>query len=149
MLILQVLISILTGIMSPLVWSMYADVSDYSELRTGSASTGLIFSSASMAQKFGGAFGGAAVMWILEGAGYIARADGMEGVAIAQPESALHCLWYMMTFIPAGVALLSTIIVWFYPLDSAETGRIVRELARRRPVTTTEAADAGFESQTM
>ena len=29
MLVFQVLISILTGIMSPLVWSMYADVSDY------------------------------------------------------------------------------------------------------------------------
>lgn len=149
MLILQVLISILTGVMSPLVWSMYADVSDYSELRTGVASTGLIFSSASMAQKFGGALGGAAVMWILEGAGYIARADGMENMALTQPSSALQCLWYMMTFIPAGVALLSTIIVWFYPLDTAETGRIVKELARRRPVTATEAADAGFESQVM
>ena len=45
MLLLQILISVLTGIMSPLVWSMYADVSDYSELKTRSASTGLIFSS--------------------------------------------------------------------------------------------------------
>ena len=34
------------------------------------ASTGLIFSSSSMAQKFGGAMGGAAVMWILASFGY-------------------------------------------------------------------------------
>ena len=50
MLVFQVLISILTGIMSPLVWSMYADVSDYAELEFKTASTGLIFSSSSMAQ---------------------------------------------------------------------------------------------------
>ena len=62
MLIFQILISILTGIMSPLVWSMYADVSDYAELEFKTASTGLIFSSSSMAQKFGGAIGGAAVL---------------------------------------------------------------------------------------
>ena len=65
MLIMQIIISICTGIVSPLIWSMYADVSDYAELKDGTASTGLIFSSSSMAQKFGGAFGGAAVMWIL------------------------------------------------------------------------------------
>ncbi|WP_260985228.1 MFS transporter, partial [Bacillus pumilus] len=71
MLLLQIVISVLTGVMAPLVWSMYADISDYSELKTRSASTGLIFSSASMAQKFGGAIGGAAVMWLLSGCGYI------------------------------------------------------------------------------
>ena len=60
MLFFQILISTFTGIISPLVWSMYADVADYSELKDGTASTGLIFSSASMAQKFGGAFGGSA-----------------------------------------------------------------------------------------
>lgn len=43
MLLFQVFISILTGVMSPLIWSMYADVSDYAELRNKTASTGLIF----------------------------------------------------------------------------------------------------------
>ena len=42
MLVAQVLISVLTGVMSPLVWSMYADVSDYAEQRFRTASTGLI-----------------------------------------------------------------------------------------------------------
>ena len=74
MLILQVVISIFTGVISPLVWSMYADVSDFAENRDGTASTGLIFSSASMAQKFGGAFGGFAVMWLLKAFGYNTRA---------------------------------------------------------------------------
>ena len=132
MLGLQIVISVLTGIMSPLVWSMYADVSDYSELKHGSASTGLIFSSASMAQKFGGAIGGAAVMWLLNGMGYIERGDAATDLAIVQPDSAISCLWYLMTFIPAGVALLSFIIVWLYPLGTAKMEEIVGQLNKIR-----------------
>ncbi len=132
MLLLQIVISVLTGMMSPLVWSMYADVSDYSELRTGSASTGLIFSSASMAQKFGGAIGGAAVMWTLSSQGYIERNDSNVGMDIVQPDSALTCLWMLMTFIPAAVALVSMCFVWLYPLGTSEMDEIVAKLRTRR-----------------
>ncbi|MCH5318487.1 MAG: MFS transporter [Paramuribaculum sp.] len=132
MLLLQIAISILTGIMSPLVWSMYADVSDYAELRYRTASTGLIFSSSSMAQKFGGAIGGAAVMWLLDACGYIARPEGQETMMIVQPESALSCLWMLMTWIPAGVALLAIVVVWFYPLTTRKMNGIVEELKRLR-----------------
>ena len=69
MMIFQVLISICTGIVSPLIWSMYADVADYAEQKDGTSSTGLIFSSGSMA-KFGGAFAGWAVMALLAFFGY-------------------------------------------------------------------------------
>lgn len=128
MLLLQIVISVLTGVMSPLVWSMYADVSDYSELKYRTASTGLIFSSASMAQKFGGAIGGAAVMWLLDGVGYVTRSDNDANLDITQPEGAIRCLWYLMTFIPAGVALLSMLIVWLYPLTTERVDAIVKEL---------------------
>lgn len=134
MLLLQIVISVLTGVMSPLVWSMYADVSDYSELKTHSASTGLIFSSASMAQKFGGAIGGAAVMWLLSACGYIERsADASATIAdIVQPDSAINCLWMLMTFIPAGVAMLSLLIVWLYPLGTKEMNEIIAQLRQQR-----------------
>ncbi len=132
MLLLQVVISVLTGIMSPLVWSMYADVSDYSELKYNTSSTGLIFSSASMAQKFGGAFGGAGVMWLLDAFHYAERPEGMEPAVIVQPESAISCLWMLMTFIPAGVALVSMILVWLYPLNTARMDTIVAELKEVR-----------------
>ncbi len=62
MIALQIVFSLAMGVISPLIWSMYADVANYSEMLHNSASTGLIFSSASMAQKFGSAFGGAASM---------------------------------------------------------------------------------------
>ncbi|MBO7623030.1 MAG: MFS transporter, partial [Bacteroidales bacterium] len=65
LLVLQVLICIAFGVQSPLLWSMFADVADYSEEKNGSASTGLIFSSSSMAQKFGEALGAFLLMQIL------------------------------------------------------------------------------------
>jgi GPH family glycoside/pentoside/hexuronide:cation symporter len=131
MLILQIIISVFTGVMSPLIWSMYADVSDYAELKYKTASTGLIFSSASMAQKFGGAIGGAAVLWLLSAFGYITDAAELEAGAI-QPESALLALRWLMSFIPAAVAALAIVVVWFYPLTTKRINEISNELKNFR-----------------
>ena len=132
MLLFQIVISILTGIMSPLVWSMYADVSDYAELRYKTASTGLIFSSSSMAQKFGGAIGGAAVLWLLDACGYITRTSEATDVVLNQPSAAISCLWMLMSFIPAAVSLLAIIVVWFYPLTTERVDEIVDKLKVQR-----------------
>lgn len=108
-LILQVLISILTGIVSPLVWSMYADVADYSSKKHGTSSTGLIFSSGSMAQKFGGAVAGAAVLWILAAFGLVPNAP-------QQSDTAMLGIRLVMSYIPAAVAVLEIVILLAYPL---------------------------------
>ena len=126
MLIFQVVISIFTGVISPLVWSMYADVADYSELKDGTASTGLIFSSASMAQKFGGAFGGSAVMWLLAAFGYNTVAGAV------QTETAILGLRILMSWVPAAVAALSILVVWFYPLTKKKMEGVQAELSVKR-----------------
>ena len=126
MLVFQILISIFTGVVSPLVWSMYADVADYSEFKDGTASTGLIFSSASMAQKFGGAFGGAAVMWMLAAFGYDTTAGAV------QTETAITGLRILMSWIPAAVAALAILVVWFYPLTKQKMVIVQTELAAKR-----------------
>ena len=126
MLAFQVLISTFTGVISPLVWSMYADVADYSELKDGTASTGLIFSSASMAQKFGGAFGGAAVMWMLAGFGYDTTAGAI------QTETAIMGLRVLMSWIPALVAALAVVVTFFYPLTKKKMEGVQVELAAKR-----------------
>ncbi len=110
MLLLQILISICTGIVSPLVWSMYADVADYAKAKDGSSSTGLIFSSGSMAQKFGGAIAGSAVLWIF-------NAFGLVPNAAFQTDSALLGMKLTMSWIPAGIALLMVVIMFLYPLS--------------------------------
>lgn len=133
MLLMQVGISLLTGIMSPLVWSMYADVSDYAEYRFKTASTGLIFSSSSMAQKFGGAIGGAATMWLLAAFGYITDSHITQAADFAgQPTQALACLRYLMSFIPAGISLLAVIVVSFYPLSETRMRDIEAQLLIQR-----------------
>ena len=126
MLAFQLVISVFTGVISPLVWSMYADVADYSELKDGTSSTGLIFSSASMAQKFGGAFGGSAVMWLLAAFGYSTVAGAV------QTETAILGLRILMSWVPAAVAALSILVVWFYPLTKKKMAGVQTELAARR-----------------
>ena len=123
---LQILISIATGVTLPLLWSMFADIADYSEYRNGSASTGLIFSSSSMAQKFGGAFGSALILWALAGFGY----DTSE--AAVQTSAAIGGLKAMMSWIPAIGALAAAAVVSFYPLTSAKMSEISAALADRR-----------------
>ena len=126
MLAFQLVISVFTGVISPLVWSMYADVADYSELKDGTASTGLIFSSASMSQKFGGAFGGSAVMWLLAAFGYSTVAGSV------QTETAILGLRILMSWVPALVAALSILVVWFYPLTKKKMSAVQAELATIR-----------------
>lgn len=125
-LLLQVVISMCTGIISPLIWSMYADVADYAEWKDGTASTGLIFSSGSMAQKFGGAFAGWAVMALLALFGYNTAEE-----AVQTPE-ALQGLKYLMSFIPAAIAALSLLVVFVYPLNHARMAQINEELKSKR-----------------
>lgn len=109
MLVLQILISIGTGIVSPLVWSMYADVAENAQFINGTASTGLIFSSGSMAQKFGGAIAGSAVLWLF-------AAFGLVPNAVEQTSQALLGMQLTMSFIPAAIAILMVLIVLCYPL---------------------------------
>lgn len=126
MLVFQIIISILTGVISPLVWSMYADIADYAELKFKTASTGLIFSSSSMAQKFGGALGGAGVTAILAFFGY-----QTEGNAVQTPE-AVEGIRYLMSFIPAAIACISALFLSIYPLTTKRMKDIARQLEVQR-----------------
>ncbi len=88
-LLFQVVISVAAGVTLPLVWSMFADVADYSENKSGTSSVGLIFSSSSMAQKFGAAFGSLVIGWLLLSFGYVVPEDAKrfsEGEIKAQRE---------------------------------------------------------------
>lgn len=126
MMLMQVVISVITGIVSPLVWSMYADIADYAELKFNTASTGLIFSSSSMAQKFGGAIGGSAVTAILAAVGYSTEAGAV------QTETALVWVKALMSFVPAAVAAASLFFLSLYPLTTKRMKEIQAELETRR-----------------
>lgn len=123
-LILQILISICAGIISPLLWSMYADISDYSEWKTGRRATGLIFSSSSMSQKFGWTIGGALTGWLLAYFGFKAN--------VAQSDFAQTGICMMMSIFPAIATMLSAFFISRYPLDEKKLYAISTELEQRR-----------------
>lgn len=122
--ILQVLISICAGSIFPLLWSMYADIADYSEWKTNRRATGLIFSSSSMAQKFGWTIGGALTGWILAFYGYEANA--------VQDVTVLNGLRHMMSLLPAVGTILSVVFIALYPLNEKILKTIANELEQRR-----------------
>ena len=120
----QFLISICAGMIFPLLWSMYADIADYSEWKTGRRATGLIFSSSSMSQKLGWTLGGALTGWMLALYGFKAN--------IAQTAEAQTGIRMMLSFIPATGAFLSVLFIFFYKLSDSFMMQISKELSDRR-----------------
>ena len=120
----QILISICAGSIFPLLWSMYADCTDYSELKTGNRATGLIFSSSSMSQKFGWAIGSALTGWLLSYFGFVANE--------VQQAEAIQGIKMFMSFLPAAGTLLSIVFISMYPLSEKKMLEISAALKSRR-----------------
>ncbi|MFT5167393.1 MAG: GPH family glycoside/pentoside/hexuronide:cation symporter [Saprospiraceae bacterium] len=106
--LINILIGISSAIVFPLIWAMYGDVSDYSELKTGHRATGLIFSSSSMSQKLGWTIGGAISGWILAAFGFMANE--------AQTPESIMGIRLMISIFAAVGALISVVIMYYYPL---------------------------------
>ncbi len=124
MMVLQFFISLCAGSIFPLLWSMYADVVDYSEWAKNRRATGLIFSSSSMSQKFGWTIGGAVTGWLLAYIGFHAN--------VAQSAEALKGIKMMLSIFPAVGTLLSVFFIALYPLSEKKIESIIEELEIRR-----------------
>lgn len=122
--LLNVLIGISAGIVLPIIWSMYADIADYSEWKTGRRATGLIFSSSSMSQKFGWTLGGALSGWLLAAYGFQAN--------VVQSEASLLGIRLMMSIFAGVGALMAAGFIYFYRLDEALMKQIGDELEAKR-----------------
>ena len=119
MVAVSIITSIGVGLYSPLLWSMYADVSDYATETYGASSTGLIFSSGTMAQKFGSAISGSLIALLLGMAGLISTTDPNTGetvVTITDPESVKTMVWSLFSLFPAAIAALMGFLAYKFPL---------------------------------
>ena len=119
MILVSVLASIGVGIYSPLIWSMYADVADYATEKNGASSTGLIFSSGTMAQKFGGAISGSLIALLLGAAGLVSHTDMATGetiVTITNEESVRTMVWALFSLFPAAIAAIMTFLAYKFPI---------------------------------
>ncbi|MFZ4546321.1 MAG: MFS transporter [Bacteroidales bacterium] len=122
--LMQCLISTCAGSIFPLLWSMYADISDYSEWKTGRRATGLIFSSSSMSQKFGWTLGGALTGWLLGYYGFQAN--------MVQTGEVQNGIRLMLSIFPAVGTILSVIFISIYPLNEKTMNRVSIELNEKR-----------------
>jgi len=124
-LVMQILISLCAGYVLPLLWSMFADIVDYQELSVGRRASGLIFSSSSMSQKLGWAFGAAMTGWILAGFGY-------------NPEFAQQSMntifgeRMMISLLPAVCCVIAFFGMMFYPLSDEKVKENAVELDKKR-----------------
>ena len=119
MVITVVLTSVGVGIYSPLLWSMYADVADYATEKFGTSSTGLIFSSGTMAQKLGGAISGSLIALLLGLAGARMIPDEF-GNSVIDPQSVTAAVrtmvWSLFSIIPAAIAVVMGWLAYRFPI---------------------------------
>ena len=124
MMVVNIVGTFLVGPTPALVWAMYADVADYGEWKFRRRTTGLVFSAAQFAQKFGLTLGGGLSGWLLGSFGFIANID--------QTETSLLGIRLMFTVIPACFAMMNILALVFYNLSDTQVQQIEIELESRR-----------------
>ncbi len=122
--VLNIIINFVMAPQAPLLWAMYADTADYSEWKNKRRATGLVFSAATFAQKFGMAVGGGLTGWLLAFFGYVAQAQ--------QTPETLNGICLMMSFIPAVGSFVATVAAFFYELDDNTMKNIEADLEARK-----------------
>jgi len=123
--ILQITGSITGGPLSVLLWAMYADTADYAEWKRGRRATGLVFSASTMSQKMGWAIGAYIALMLMSQVGFKPNQ--------AQSLESLKSLIMLFSLIPAGIGVLSLLILLFtYPLNEKRVAAIGAELKERR-----------------
>ncbi len=113
--LLQVLFTLTIGPAGFIMWSMYADVADYAEVKTGRRATGLIYSSATMAQKLGTTASQALPLLMLGAIGFVAGQS--------MPEDTQHIFVQIFAFLPIAAAVIAVIALFFYNIDE----KMIRE----------------------
>ena len=114
-----ILTSVGVGLYSPLLWSMYADVADFATQKFGTSSTGLIFSSGTMAQKLGGAISGSLIALLLGLAGARMIPDDFGNMSIdpaSVTESVRTMVWSLFSLIPAVIAVIMGLLAYKFPI---------------------------------
>ncbi len=112
------------GPTAAIMFAMYADGVDYSEMKTGRRSTGLVMSFASVGMKFGWAIGGALGGWILAWSGYVPNQE--------QTAEAIEGIRAMLGWIPAIIGVASGALMFVHPLTEQRMREISEHLASTR-----------------
>lgn len=122
----QVLHGFFYGISTPILWTMIADVADYSEWKNNRRATAIIFSAMMVGLKAGLSIGSSLISWILSKYQYNAQST------TGQTETAIQGTKMLVSIYPAIPFLLSVALLFFYEINKAKEVQIENDLKLRR-----------------
>lgn len=122
----QVLHGFFYGINTPILWTMIADVADYSEWKNNRRATAIIFSAMMVGLKAGLSIGSSLVSWILGRYGYVPQSTS------GQTEAAITGTKMLVSIYPAIPFLLAIALLFFYEINKKMEVQIEADLKQRR-----------------
>ncbi|HYC27843.1 MAG TPA: MFS transporter, partial [Chitinophagaceae bacterium] len=122
----QVLHGFFYGISTPILWTMIADVADFSEWKNNRRATAIIFSAMMVGLKAGLSIGSSLVSWILGQYNYVATST------TGQPESAITGTKMLVSIYPAVPFLVAVALLFLYEIDKKKELQIEADLMARR-----------------
>ncbi len=123
-LLLNLLFTLSIGPCGYIMWSMYADVADNAEVETGRRATGLIYSSATMAQKLGTSLANSIPLYALAAIGFVANTQLGEDII-----SSIKNIYSLLPLLGAVIAIIA---LFFYDIDEAKIQENSRKLAEMK-----------------
>lgn len=122
----QLLHGFFYGISTPILWTMIADVADFSEWKNNRRATAIIFSAMMVGLKAGLSIGSSLVTWIL--GKYHYDSNSLTG----QADSAITGTKMLISIFPAIPFLLAVALLFFYEINKSKEIQIENDLKARR-----------------
>ncbi|MCS3529309.1 MFS transporter [Chryseobacterium sp. JUb7] len=117
------------GISTPILWTMIADVADYSEWKNNRRATAIIFSAMMVGLKVGLSIGSSLVALIIGKYGYISSGGTQH---VIQPETVAVGAKMLVSIFPAIPFIVACGLLYFYEINKKMEVQIEKDLAERR-----------------
>lgn len=112
-----------TGLANSIMYAVYADISEYSEWKTGKNAKGLIMALSALPIKIGVALSGAIIGFSLAAIGYVAGA--------APSAELTRSIMLVASMVPGAIAGLALIGIFFYRLDEKKVQEMRQDIQTR------------------
>ncbi|MDI9363859.1 MAG: glycoside-pentoside-hexuronide (GPH):cation symporter [Flavobacterium sp.] len=122
----QILHGFFYGISTPILWTMIADVADFSEWKNNRRATAIIFSAMMVGLKAGLSVGNSLILFILSKYNYVANST------VGQSATAITGTKMLISIFPALPFLIAVALLFFYEIDKKKEIEIESDLKTRR-----------------
>ncbi|MCQ2199006.1 MAG: MFS transporter [Paludibacteraceae bacterium] len=123
--VLNCLFTLIIGPTGFIMWSMYADVADNAEVETGRRATGLIYTSATMAQKLGYSIANSLPLFGLAIIGFISNDVNIT----SDIKESVKVIFVLVPLIGAALGVLALV---FYTIDNKKIEENAKKLAEMK-----------------